>query len=122
MLTWPENCVVTDSTGRETFLSGRCKTLRPRDNSVAFEIEIKGAINWNVDQKSQHKHFGNQVFNELIILSFEDIQGQNKLYKIFSSKNRKKGLESYDLLSKFFDQHVKNGLRTYGIITKIAKG
>ena len=85
-------------------------------------MRLKGAINWNVDQKSQHKHFGNQVFNELIILLFEDTQGQNKVYKIFSSKNRKKGLEIYDLLSKFFDQHVKNGLRTYGIIRKIARG
>ena len=54
-----------------------------------------------------------QGVNMLFVLSFEKITG------VFSD-HRNKRLQCYDWRKKFFDQPVKNNLRTYDNLRKIA--
>ena len=112
-------------------------TLSAQDNGKLLQQLKTGfnrIINWNKYQSEPTLHTRNRYLNYLIDLSF---QGVNRLFVVLSLENDAHlrshtryflptiKIEDYNVMidgKNSFDQLVKNNLKTYGNIQKIATG
>ena len=139
ILTWSKNCVISSANGAMKFIITDTKlyvlgaTLWTQDDIKPLkqlESSFKRIINWNKYKSKLTEQTQNRYLDYLIDPSF---QGVIRLF-VLSSENRADRevqtwyffpnveIKDYNFMfdgKNFFDQQVKNDLRTYGNIWKI---
>ena len=138
-LTWSENCLISSATGVETLAITDTKfyvpvvTLSTQDDSKLLQplqSGFKRTSNWH---KYQFKvsiqatspyldHLIVQGVNRIFVLSFENNTDRTVHRGYYLPKVE---INNYNVMINrqfFFDQQVKNNLRTYDDILKIATG
>ena len=145
ILTWSANCVIsnaaktqaTTSTITDTKLHVPVVTLLIDDNAKHLKLLKSGfkyTINWNeYEPKTKTQNASNQYFDFLIEPS---LQGVNRFFVLtFNAHYSRIGhsryflptekVEDYNVMTdgrNFFDQPIKNDIRTYEKIQKITTG
>ena len=145
ILTWSANCVTSDVAANQatTFAITDTKlyvpvvTLSTDDNAKLLQrlkSGFKHTVNWNkYEPKTTAQNALNQYFDFLIEQSF---QGVKRLFVLtFNANDSRIGhsryflptekVEDYNVMidrRDFFDQEIKNDVRTYENIRKIAAG
>ena len=142
ILTWPKDCVITNSEGEGKFAITETKlyvpvvTLSTENNAKLLQqsnSSFKRTINWNKHESSIKTFAQNRYLNYLINPSF---QGVNRLFVLsFENEDQRKSHSSYYLLRveikicnvmidgrDFIDQPIDSMAKTYENIRKIAKG
>ena len=139
ILTWSAHCIISSATGTTTFgiidkkLYVPILTLLTQDNAKLLQqlkSDFKRTIYWNKHQSKvsigrQKQYLGYlidpsfQGVNRLFVLSSEDIAHQARHIGFFLPKVE---IKDYNVMingQNFFDQQVKNDMRTYDNIQKI---
>ena len=142
ILTWPKDCVITNSTGEGKFAITETKlyvpvvTLSTKDNKKLLQqlkSGFKKTITWNKYESSIKIFAQNRYLNYLINPSF---QGVNRLFVLsFENENDsishstyylpKVELKDYNVMigdRNFFDQPINSMSKTYENIRKITTG
>ena len=142
ILTWSKNCVNSSATAKtklaitDTKLYVPLVTLSTQDNAKLLEQLRSGfkiTSNWNKYQSKASTERQNQYLDFLIDPSF---QGVNKFFVLFFENEDdrkvhigyylpKVEIKDYNVTidrKNLFDQPVKNDMRTYHYIQKIATG
>ena len=137
ILTRSEDCVISLATRERKFKIADTKvyvvTISTQDNAKLLEqlkSGFKRTINWNKYQIKVSTEGVNQYLDFLIDLSF---QGVNRFLVLSFEKCDRKlktgyylpkvGIKDYNVMTdgkNFFNESVKNDIRTYGNIEKIA--
>ena len=139
ILTWSNDCVITNSTGERKFAITETKlyvpvvTLSTKDNEKLLQqlkSRFKKTINRNKYESSIKTFAQNRYLNYLINPSF---QGVNRLFVLpFENENGRTSHSSYYLPKveikdynvmidgrNFFDQPINSMSKTYGNIKKL---
>ena len=142
ILTWSSTCVITNSTGAETFKITDTKlyipavTLSTQENTKLLQqlkSGFKRVINWNKYLSKPESFRRNANLNSLVEPSF---QGINRLFVLAFEGDTQRTSHSgnylpnverkdYNIMNngeKLFDQPIKNNKITYENIRKIATG
>ena len=142
ILTWPKDCVITNSEGEGKFAITETKlyvpvvTLSTQDNAKLFQqlkSGFKRTINWNKYESNVKTFAQNRYLNHLINPRF---QGASRLFVLsFENEDQRKSHSSYYLPKveikdynamidgrNFFDQPIDSMAKTYENIRKIATG
>ena len=142
ILTWSEDCVITNSTGEGKFAITETKlyvpvvTLSTKDNEKLLQqlkSGFKKTISWNIYESSIKTFAQNKYLNYLINPSF---QGVNRLFILsFENENNRTSHSTYYLPKvkikdynvmidgrNFFDQPLNSMSKTYENIRNIATG
>ena len=139
ILTWSKDCVISSATGETKFKITETKlyvpvvTLSTQDNAKLLQqlkSGFKRTINWNKYESNIKTFAQNRYLNHLINASF---QGVSRLFVLsFENENDRTSnsiyylpkveIKDYNVMidgKNFFDQPVKNDIRTYDIIQNI---
>ena len=142
ILTWCEDCVITNSEGEAKFAITETKlyvplvTLSTQDNAKLLQQLKSGfirIINWNKYESLPKTYVKNRYLNHLINPSF---QGVNRLFVLsFENKDQRKSHSAYYLPKlqikdykvmingkSFFDQPINSMTKTYENIRRITIG
>ena len=142
ILTWSSTCVITDSTGAETFEITDTKlyvpvaTLSTQENAKVLQqlkSGFKRVINWNKYLSKPELLIRNPNLNHLVEPSF---QGTNRFFVLAFEVDAQRTshsnyyfpnveIKDYNIIingENFFDQPIKNNKVTYKNIRKIATG
>ena len=142
ILTWSEDCVITNSTGEGKFAITETKlyvpvvTLSTKNNDKLLQqlkSGLKKTISWNKYESSIKTFAQNRYLNYLINPSF---QGVNRLFVLpFGNENcrtshstyyiPKVEIKDYNVMidgTNFFDQPINSMNKTYENARKIATG
>ena len=141
-LTWPRDCVITNSTGEGKFTITETKlyvlvvTLSAQDNAKLLQqlkFSFKRIINWNKYESSVKWFARNRSLNYLInprfqgvnrrfVLSFENEDDRTSHSTYYLPKVE---IKDYNVMidgRNFFDQPINSMTKTYENIRKIATG
>ena len=139
-LKWPQKCILVAGTAGNLITGTKLYvpviTLSTQDNVILLpevESNFKRTTNWDKYQSKKINQVQNryldflidpsfQVVNRPFVLSFENEIDQKSYKKYYLPTVE---IKNYDVMINrriFFDQTVKNNLRTYYSIRKIAAG
>ena len=137
ILTWSFTCLITNSIGEERFATTDTKpyvpvvTLSTQDNAKVFQqlkSGFKRTINWNKYQSDPKNNAQNRYWNHLVDPSFQG-QGINRLFVNENDGTShsqyyvpKVEIKDWDVMidgKNFFDQPIRNDIKTYENIRKI---
>ena len=139
-LTWSEKCIISSATGTAKFaITGAILYVPVATLSTEHNIKLlkqlesgfKRTINWNKYQSKLIDQEQNKYFYSLIDMSF---QGVNSFLSFENTTDRtvhtgyyipKAEIKDYNVIvdgKDIFEQPIKNDLKTYDNIRKIATG